>query len=165
MSEFFSYPSPVNNKPVRLVAGAVATIALLGLLTGWDWLIPVLAIGFCLRAAAGPRLDPLAMFARKVAPRLGKPAWKAGPPKRFAQAMGATVTTIGTLLVFGFGIEAAAPVVFAMIVLFATRESVFNFCVGCTVFAGLMRLGLIPEEVCEECNNINLRRERLAAES
>ena len=158
MRDFFSYPSPVNNKPVRFVAGCVAALALTGLITGWDWLIPVLAIGFCLRAAAGPRLDPLAMLARKLAPRFGEPAWKPGPPKRFAQAIGATVTTIGTILVFGFGIDVAAPVVFAMIAVFATLESVFNFCVGCTMFAGLMRLGLIPEEVCEECANINLRR-------
>jgi hypothetical protein len=160
--EFFSYPNPANNKAVRLVAGCVAILALTGLVTGWDWLIPVLAAGFILRMAAGPKIDPLAFVAVRVARRLGKPARTPGPPKRFAQAMGATVTTAGTILVFGFGIDAAAPVVFAMILLFATLESVFNFCVGCTVFAGLMRLGIIPEEVCEECADIWLHRERPA---
>jgi hypothetical protein len=34
---------------------------------------------------------------------------------------------------------------------------VFALCVGCRIFAGLMRLGLIPEETCEACNNISLR--------
>jgi hypothetical protein len=36
----------------------------------------------------------------------------------------------------------------------ATLESVFAFCLGCQIFAGLMRLGVIPESVCEECANI-----------
>jgi hypothetical protein len=31
---------------------------------------------------------------------------------------------------------------------------VFAFCLGCQIFAGLMKLGVIPETVCEECANI-----------
>ena len=30
MSDFFSYPNPVNNKAVRLVAGGVVILALVG---------------------------------------------------------------------------------------------------------------------------------------
>jgi len=36
----------------------------------------------------------------------------------------------------------------------ATLESVFALCIGCKAFALLMRIGVIPESVCEECNNI-----------
>jgi len=36
----------------------------------------------------------------------------------------------------------------------ATLESVFALCLGCQVFALLMRLGLVPEETCERCANI-----------
>lgn len=93
-----------------------------------------------------------------IAPRLGPPKLVPGPPKRFAQTIGGTVTAIGVLLVFGFGIEAAAPVVFAIMLAFATLESVFGLCVGCKMFAILMRLGVIPEEVCEACADISLRR-------
>jgi len=38
----------------------------------------------------------------------------------------------------------------------AELESIFAFCVGCTIFGALMRLGVIPEETCEACNNISL---------
>ncbi|MBN8869714.1 MAG: DUF4395 family protein [Solirubrobacterales bacterium] len=41
---------------------------------------------------------------------------------------------------------------------FATLESVFAFCVGCQIFALLMRAGIIPDEVCEACADISLRR-------
>jgi hypothetical protein len=49
-------------------------------------------------------------------------------------------------------------------VVFPALESVFGICVGCILFSGLMRLGVIPEEVCLECADITKRRERLLAE-
>jgi len=37
-------------------------------------------------------------------------------------------------------------------------EAFAGFCLGCAVFGFLQRRGLIPEDVCEACNNISLRR-------
>jgi hypothetical protein len=45
-------------------------------------------------------------------------------------------------------------VLLGLVVVAATLESVFAFCIGCKIFAVLMRVGVIPEEICEECNNI-----------
>jgi len=39
----------------------------------------------------------------------------------------------------------------------AFLESAFAVCLGCIMFGWLMRAGVIPEEVCEECNNFSLR--------
>jgi hypothetical protein len=39
----------------------------------------------------------------------------------------------------------------------ALLEAAFGFCLGCKVFAGLMRLGVIPSSVCEECNDLTRR--------
>lgn len=154
----FSFPNPINEKAVRLVAGAVALIAALALVTGWHWLLILLACGFVARAILGPRFSPLARLAGDVlAPRLGDPKPVPGPPKRFAQAIGATLTVAGSLLAFGFGIDAAAVVVLAIMVTFATLESVFGLCVGCRIFNVLMRVGVIPEEVCEDCLDISRR--------
>jgi len=30
-------------------------------------------------------------------------------------------------------------------------------CLGCIMFGWLMRAGIVPKDVCEECNNITLR--------
>lgn len=38
-------------------------------------------------------------------------------------------------------------------VVFATLESAFAICVGCAIFAGLMRLGIVPAGTCEACSN------------
>ena len=53
-----------------------------------------------------------------------------------------------------FGLRGAAYVVLGMLAMAATLESVFAFCLGCKAFALLMKVGIIPEEVCERCSNI-----------
>jgi hypothetical protein len=159
MAGLFSFPNPVNEKAARVVAGVVALVALLILLTGWHWLLVPLAYGFLARVATGPTLSPLGRLAMDgVAPRLGAPKHVPGPPKRFAQAIGAACTTLAAVFALAFGWIVAADVLTGVILLFATLESVFAFCAGCTAFAALMRLGLIPAETCEACSNIWARR-------
>jgi len=43
-----------------------------------------------------------------------------------------------------------------MITIAATLESVFGLCLGCKMFAVLMRIGVIPESVCDRCNDLSL---------
>ncbi|HVW79556.1 MAG TPA: DUF4395 domain-containing protein [Mycobacteriales bacterium] len=163
MSKLFGFPNPVNEKAARTVAGVVlaASIVLLVLsLTvsdEWGWGSAVLAYGFVARVLTGPKLSPLGRFAMTVAaPRLGEPNFVAGPPKRFAQGVGA-VFTIGAVVFMAVGRPAGTQVLLGFMVLAAGLESIFAYCLGCKVFAALMRFGLIPEETCEACNNISLR--------
>jgi hypothetical protein len=156
----FSFPRVVNEKAARVVAGGVAIIALVALLASAQWLLIPLALGFWARVLTGPKLSPLALLATRVlAPRLGPPKEVAGPPKRFAQAMGATITTAGSIL-WLLGFASAADVLLAMLVAAATLESVFAYCVGCQIFGVLMRAGLVPEDVCAECADIWARPSR-----
>ena len=60
------------------------------------------------------------------------------------------------VLAVGLGLTTAAYVVLGVLAVFAFLESVFGFCAGCKVFAVLMKVGVIPEAVCEECNNLSL---------
>src|SRR4029450_4985014 len=55
---------------------------------------------------------------------------------------------------FGFGSSGAAYVLLSLIVVAATLESVLAFCLGFAIFGVLMRWGVIPDEVCERCNDI-----------
>jgi len=43
-----------------------------------------------------------------------------------------------------------------MVVVAASLESVLAFCIGCKLFALLMHVGVIPEHVCRECNELAL---------
>ncbi|HEY5142216.1 MAG TPA: DUF4395 domain-containing protein [Solirubrobacteraceae bacterium] len=156
----FSFPNPVNEVSARLVAGGVVLLGLATIVFDQPWLTLVIAYGFIARVLTGPRLSPLGQFVTRVlTPRLAfgeRPV--AGPPKRFAQGIGVVFSVTAAVLAVGFGDTTAAYVVLGVLVFFATLESVFGLCVGCKVFGVLMRIGVIPEEVCESCNDITLRR-------
>jgi hypothetical protein len=84
--EEFSFPTRLNEKAARVVAGAVLALSCLTLATGWYWLLAIIAYGFVARVLSGPALSPLARVASTlVAPRLGAPKLVAGAPKRFAR--------------------------------------------------------------------------------
>lgn len=159
MASLIGFPNPVNEKAARTVAAVVAASCALVLVTGWYWLLVPIAYGFIARVLTGPRLSPLGALAQKViAPRfLGAPRLVPGPPKRFAQGIGAVVTTVAAVSALVLGWLGLANGLLAMMVVFATLEAVLGFCVGCRIFAGLMRLGVIPQETCEACANISLR--------
>lgn len=160
MRELLSFPNPLNEKAARVVAAAVAVLCAVTLATGAYWLLAVVAAGFLARVLTGPTLSPLGRLAKDViAPRLGAPKYVAGPPKRFAQGLGAAMTGAGAVLALGFGLTAAADVLLVMVIAAALLEAVFAFCLGCKVFALLMRAGLVPEEVCASCANIWSRPE------
>ncbi|SHF46504.1 protein of unknown function [Jatrophihabitans endophyticus] len=163
MTSLLGFPNPVNEKAARTVAAGVAllcalTLALAATLgSGWLWLSVPIALGFVARVLTGPRLSPLGRLATEVvAPRLGPATLVPGPPKRFAQGMGATLT-VAAVVLLAMDVPAATVVLLALVVVAAVLESALAFCLGCRVFAVLMRLGLIPAETCEACANLGSR--------
>jgi hypothetical protein len=158
-----SFPNPVNEKAARVVAGVVLVTVLVILATGAYWLLIPLAYGFWARVLTGPTLSPLGWTAQNlIAPRLGPKKPVPGPPKRFAQGMGAVMATAALVLALIAGDHTAADVLLVVFVVAAGLESIFAVCFGCQVFALLMRTGLIPESVCEECADVS-RRLRVTA--
>lgn len=151
-----SFPNPVNEVTARVVAGGVVILGIAAIALQQPWLTVVLAAGFLLRVLTGPRLDPLALLAaRVIVPRLPlAPKPVPGPPKRFAQAIGLVFSTTAAVLSLGFGLDTAAYVVTGALVVAAGLESFAGICLGCQGFALLIRAGVIPEEVCEACNDI-----------
>lgn len=153
----------MNEVSARLVAGGVVVLCLVTIVFDLPWLTALIAYGFVARVLSGPTLSPLGQFVTRVlTPRLPVPPKPVpGPPKRFAQGIGAVLSVTAAVLALGFGLTTAAYLVLGAVVVAATLESVFAFCLGCKVFAVLMRTGLIPESVCAECEDI-WRRPRAA---
>lgn len=156
--EVFAFPNPVNEYAARITAGLVVLLSLLTLLTGFGWGLAVIAVGFWLRLLFGPRISPFAILSVKVlAPLLGKARLVPGPPKRFAQGIGAAMSTVAAILLAA-GLAPAAWILLAVLIVAASLEAFAGFCLGCAIFGSLQRRGLIPDDVCEACNNIPLRR-------
>jgi hypothetical protein len=151
----FSFPNPVNEVSARLVAAGVVVMTLLTIAFNLKWATAVIAYGFVARVLTGPSMSPLGqIMTRVVTPRLplaSRPV--AGPPKRFAQAIGAAFSVTALLLTI-VGFWGAAQIVLGLLATAALLESAFGLCLGCKAFAVLMRFGVVPEEVCEKCNNI-----------
>src|SRR5487761_2319151 len=158
MKNFFSFPSPVNDASARTVALGVGTMTALALLTRSAWLLIPLTYGFLARVLAGPKISPLGQFAVRVAgPRLS--AWTKsvpGPPKRFAQGIGAVLTTSASIVWWSAGWSAAQWILVPLIVA-ASLEGFLGFCLGCTMFGWLIRAGVVPESICAECGDLSAR--------
>lgn len=160
MGKLFEFPNPVNEVSARLVAAGVVLLSLGVVVFGQTWLIAPLAYGFVARVLTGPTLSPLGqLVTRVITPALPFEARMVpGPPKRFAQGIGATLSVAAAVAHFGFGATGLAVVLVAMITAAASLEASLGFCLGCKIFALLMKVGVIPEETCEACNNLALRR-------
>lgn len=158
MRTLFSFPDPVDEVSARLVAAGVMALCL-AVLAGATWLIAPLAYGFVARVATGPTLSPLGqLVTRGVTPRLAvAPRLVPGPPKRFAQGIGATLSVTAAVAHFALASTGPALVAVAVILVAATLEAVAGVCLGCWLFARLIRAGVIPERVCVACSDLSTR--------
>ena len=156
MRRLLSFPHPVNEVAVRTVGAGVLLMSLTALVFRQHWLLVPLAFGFIARVLSGPRFSPLGRIATQVvAPRMPeRRKLLPGPPKRFSQGIGAVLSTTALMLWLAGTGELAVSLLLAMLVLASGLESILGFCLGCQIFAGLMRIGVIPESVCLECANI-----------
>ena len=162
MRTLFKFPNPVNEVSARLVAGGVLLQCIAFVVFRQSWQLIPLAYGFVARVLTGPTLSPLGQFVtRVVTPGLSVDAKLVpGPPKRFAQGIGATLS-LSAAVAWMLGSHVLAIGAVVAIAIAATLESVFAICLGCTIFAQLMRWGVIPAHVCESCNDISGRLGRV----
>jgi hypothetical protein len=153
--KLIGFPDPVNEVSARLVATGVVLMTVITIAFDVRWLTLVLAYGFVARVLTGPKLSPLGqLVTRVITPRLDiAPRMVPGPPKRFAQGMGVTFSVTAALLTFVHSFF-AAQVVLGLLLVAASLEAFVGLCLGCKAFAVLMRLGVIPEEVCERCADL-----------
>ena len=158
MAKILGFPNPVNETSARVVATGAVAMSILFAVTGNPYVLIPLTYGFVARVLMGPRISPLGRIATQViTPRLSGPhKFVAGPPKRFAQGIGALFSVTASVLWLA-DFHVASRVVVGMLAGAAALEAFVGYCLGCAIFARLMRWGLIPESVCEECNDISAR--------
>lgn len=158
LKSLFAFPNPVNDYAARCTAGLVVALALITIVSpqpAATWLAAIMAAGFALRVAGGPRYSPFGRLSVHVlAPRVSRePKLVPGPPKRFAQAIGLTFSLVA-LVLFIVDAALAARIVLGVLTLAALAESALGFCLGCWLFAQLQKTGIVPESVCIECADI-----------
>jgi hypothetical protein len=163
MRQLLRFPNPVNETSARLVAAGVVLQAVVFLLLQQWWVLVPLTYGFVARVLTGPTLSPLGqLVTRVITPRLARQhRFVPGPPKRFAQGVGA-VFTVSASIAWALGASGLSLVLVAGLAVAAFLEAAFALCLGCLAFSWLMRRGLVPQTVCLECGDLS---GRLAAAS
>ena len=157
LKRVFAFPNPVNEYAARCTAGIVVVLTLVAILSQWEWLVGVIAAGFILRLAFGPRISPAALVSVKVlAPRFGPAKLVPGPPKRFAQGMGVFMSVAAFILLLS-GAPLVGWALMALLLVAASLEAFIGLCLGCMIFGVLVRRGLIPAGICDECANVSFR--------
>ncbi len=158
MAKVFGFPNPVNETSARIVAAGAVLMSIAFVVTAQAWILIPLTYGFIARVLTGPFLSPLGRLSTQVImPRLSfEHKLVAGQPKRFAQGIGAVFTTTASVL-WLVDQPTASRVVIAMLAVAASLEAFVGFCLGCAIFARLMKWGVIPASVCQECNDISAR--------
>ncbi|MGH9890669.1 MAG: DUF4395 domain-containing protein [bacterium] len=158
LARVFSFPNPVDEVSTRLFAGGVVILATAGIAFDPPWIAGVLFYEFLARILSGSTLSPLGqVVTRVIRPRLRiAPRLVAGPPKRFGLALGFVATLSAAVLGLGYDARGASQLLLGGVLVVAALDAVFGYCLGCKIFALLMRKGVIPDDVCERCSNIRL---------
>jgi hypothetical protein len=102
---------------------------------------------FIIGTAVGPAKHPYSyVFKYLVRPALKPPtALENATPVHFAQFVGLIVTGTGLVLHL-LGVAYALPVAAAAAFTAAFLNAVFAYCLGCQIYLGLKRIGLIPSK-------------------
>jgi 4-amino-4-deoxy-L-arabinose transferase-like glycosyltransferase len=157
----------VDDVSIRLIATSVLVIVALIAATRQWWLFGFLAVDFALRAAGQRRYSPLGVLVQHVArPRVRiSPRPTSAAPKRFAAGIGAVLTgTAAVLWLIGLARgQDYSPVVWgitAAMIAFPTLEAALGLCVGCKVYALLIRIGLLPNDACIDCAPVGRTEEK-----
>lgn len=153
MHSLFTFPNPVNERSARLVAAGVLVMCIAIVFFGQMWVTIPLAYGFFARVLTGPTLSPLGqVVTRVIIPNVKwKPKFVPGPPKRFAQGIGAVLSISALVAWLALETNTVPLILVSMILVASSLESILGFCIGCTIFQGLMKIKIIPESICEAC--------------
>ncbi len=124
----------IDERAPRVNQVVVGLVALLAVLTGWWWLLALLALQLALGLTLGRRwcLACVAYF-ELIQPRLGEGRLEDARPPRFANMVGLGVLAAASLAYLG-GLETLGAALGLLVAALALLAATTGFCAGCTVY-------------------------------
>jgi Domain of unknown function (DUF4395) len=148
-------PAAIDPRGPRFGAAITSVLLLVTIFLALDsgkvgsaafYLLSVITVLFAIGATLGNSKHPYGLIFKKfVRPRLGAPTELEDPrPPQFAQLIGLIVAFAGLVLAIAgvtYGLAIAAAFAFVA----AFLNAAFAFCLGCQIYLGLQRVGLIKQ--------------------
>ena len=124
----------IDSRAPRFNQMVVGLVSVLAVLSGWWWLLALLAAQLVVGLAFGRRycLPCLAYF-ELVQPRFGEGPLEDARPPRFANMVGATVLTAASLA-YAVGVETTGAVLGSLVAALALLAAATGFCAGCEAY-------------------------------
>jgi Domain of unknown function (DUF4395) len=138
----------IDARAPRFNQATIGVVSVVALLTGWWWLLALLAVQLILGLTLGRRWClPCVAYFEVVQPRLGEGPVEDARPPRFANKVGAVFLSAATLAYLA-GLPTAGAVLGGMVALLALLAAATGLCVGCELYKLLARLrGVRPGQV------------------
>jgi hypothetical protein len=124
----------IDSRAPRTNQAVVGTLALVAVLTGWWWLLALLALQLAVGLAFGRRycLACLAYF-ELIQPRLGEGPLEDSRPPRAANVVGLCVLTAASVA-YAAGVPLLGLALGALVAALALLAAVTGFCTGCEAY-------------------------------
>ena len=124
----------IDSRGPRFNQATIGTLSLVAVLTGWHWLIGLLALQLVVGLVFGRRFClPCLAYFELVQPRFGEGPLEDSRPPRAANLVGACVLSASTLA-FGLGWDAAGAALALLVAALALLAAVTGFCTGCEAY-------------------------------
>jgi hypothetical protein len=154
MSTLSNTPAGIDPRGPRFGATITSVLLLITVFLALDastlsaafGLLVVITVSFAIGAFLGNAKHPYGIIFKKlVRPRLGAPKELEDPrPPQFAQLIGLLVAGAGVIL-YLVGIQGGLVFAAGAAFIAAFLNAAFAFCLGCQIYVGLQRLGLIKK--------------------
>jgi hypothetical protein len=130
----------IDARAPRFNQGTVGVLSALALVTGWWWLLGLLALQLVVGLVFGRRYClPCVFYFEIVQPRIGEGEVEDSRPPRFANIVGATVLS-GATLAHAVGLTALGWGLGAIVAGLALLAAATGLCVGCEIYRVTARL-------------------------
>ena len=154
MSTLSNTPAGIDPRGPRFGATITSVLLLITVFLALDaatlgaafGLLVVITVSFAIGAFLGNSKHPYGIIFKKfVRPRLGAPKELEDPrPPQFAQLIGLIVAGAGVVL-YLVGLQGGLVFAAGAAFIAAFLNAAFAFCLGCQIYVGLQRLGLIKQ--------------------
>jgi hypothetical protein len=124
----------IDARAPRVNQAVVGSIALVAVLTGWWWLLALLALQLALGLSLGRRWCLACVFYFEVLqPRFGEGPLEDSRPPRFANGVGLVVLAVAAVA-WAAGWETVGAALGLLVAALALLAASTGFCAGCTAY-------------------------------